>query len=71
MSGTTDKIKGNANEAIGTVKQTLGRMIGSDRLEVEGQIQGAKGEAQKAAGAMKANVKSAVNKTSEAMNKHL
>jgi len=69
MSGTTDKIKGVANEAIGNVKQTLGRAIGSDRLQAEGLVQEAEGVAQKAAGHIKSNVKSSVNKAADSIDK--
>jgi len=71
MSGMSDKIKGNANEAIGSAKQTLGRAIGSDRLEAEGLAQEGKGTAQKAAGAVKEGVKSGVNKAADAVNRNL
>lgn len=35
MSGTSDKIKGLANEAIGNVKQGVGKATGSEKLQVE------------------------------------
>lgn len=50
MSGTTDKIKGLANEAIGKAKQGIGEMTGSDKLKAEGTVQEAKGDAQQAMG---------------------
>ncbi len=42
MSGTTDKIKG-------TVKETVGKVTGNERLETEGQTDQVKGEAKNAA----------------------
>jgi uncharacterized protein YjbJ (UPF0337 family) len=69
MSGTTDKIKGAANEAIGNVKQTLGRAIGSDRLQAQGLVQKAEGVAQKAAGHIKDNAKNSVNKAADSIDK--
>jgi len=62
MSGTTDKIKGVANEVAGNVKQGVGKMVGSEKLEAEGKLQELKGEAQKAKGDVKNAVKDAVNK---------
>ncbi len=39
MGATTDKIKGNANEAIGKAKQGIGEATGSDRLQGECAVQ--------------------------------
>ena len=50
MSGTTEKIKGMANEAVGKAKQGIGEVNGSDKLKAEGAAQEAKGDAQKAVG---------------------
>jgi len=58
MSGTSDKIKGLANEAIGNVKQGVGKVTGNEKLQVEGAIQEKKGEAQQVVG----KVKDAVDK---------
>lgn len=58
MSGTSDKIKGMANEAIGNVKQGVGKATGNTELEVKGKVQEKKGEAQQVAG----KVKDAVDK---------
>jgi uncharacterized protein YjbJ (UPF0337 family) len=58
MSSTSDKIKGVANEAIGNVKQGVGKATGNTELEVKGAIQEKKGEAQQAIG----KVKDTVNK---------
>ncbi|MBP5952754.1 CsbD family protein [Pseudomonas sp. P42] len=57
MSGTSDKIKGLANEAVGNVKQGVGKVTGSDKLQVEGKVQEKKGEAQQAVGKVKDAVK--------------
>jgi uncharacterized protein YjbJ (UPF0337 family) len=32
MSGTGDKIKGYANEAVGNLKQGVGKLVGSDKI---------------------------------------
>jgi uncharacterized protein YjbJ (UPF0337 family) len=58
MSGTSDKIKGLANEAIGNVKQGVGKVTGNEKLQVEGAVQEKKGEAQQVVG----KVKDAVDK---------
>lgn len=57
MSSTSDKIKGVANEAIGNVKQKVGKATGNTELEVKGTIQEKKGEAQQAIGKVKDAVK--------------
>lgn len=57
MSGTKDKVKGMANEAVGNVKQGVGKATGNDKLQVEGAIQEKKGEAQQTVGKVKDAVK--------------
>jgi uncharacterized protein YjbJ (UPF0337 family) len=59
MNSSTDKVKGKTNEAIGNVKQGVGKAIGSDKLQVEGKIQEIKGKGQQAIGAVKDAVKNA------------
>jgi uncharacterized protein YjbJ (UPF0337 family) len=53
MSGTSDKIKGYANEAVGNIKQGVGKLVGSDKMKAEGMAQEVKGDAQKAVGNVK------------------
>ena len=62
MSSTTDKIKGLANEAAGTVKQVVGKAVGNDRLEVEGAVQKNIGKAQEAVGRGKDAVKKVIDR---------
>ena len=71
MSGTTDKIKGAANEAAGGVKRNVGRAAGSDRLEAEGAAQELKGKAQKAVGDAKNAAKDAADALDEAAHRKL
>jgi uncharacterized protein YjbJ (UPF0337 family) len=71
MSGTTDKVKGTANEAIGKAKQGVGEAVGSDRLQGEGAVQEIKGKGQKAVGDAKEATKDAINKAAAAANKNL
>lgn len=58
MSSTGDKMKGKANEGMGTVKQGVGEATDNPRLKGEGQAQELKGDAQQ----VKGNVKDAVKK---------
>jgi uncharacterized protein YjbJ (UPF0337 family) len=71
MSGTTDKISGIANEAIGKAKQGVGSVVGSEKLKGEGAAQELKGDAQKAVGDAKNAVKNGANKVADAVNKNL
>ena len=59
MSSTLDKVKGVANEAVGNIKQGVGKVTGNDKLRVEGVIQEKKGEVQKAVGDTKDAIKKA------------
>ncbi len=71
MSSTTDKIKGVANEAAGSVKEGVGKAVGSDKLRADGAAQELKGHAQKAVVDAKETVKDAANKTAEHVNKNI
>ncbi len=62
MSGNTDKIKGAANEAAGSVKQGVGKAVGNKQMEAEGAGQKLKGDAQKGIGDAKNTVKDAANR---------
>jgi uncharacterized protein YjbJ (UPF0337 family) len=62
MSSTTDKIKGLANEAVGNVKQGVGKATGNDKLQAEGKAQELKGEAQKTVGDVKDGAKNLADK---------
>jgi uncharacterized protein YjbJ (UPF0337 family) len=53
MSGTGEKIKGYANEAVGNLKQGVGKLVGSEKLQAKGAAQELKGEAQQAVGSAK------------------
>lgn len=61
MSSTTDKIKGATNEAIGNAKQGIGKLVDSDKMQVEGVVQERKGEAQQAVGKTKETLKRAID----------
>ncbi|WP_095108124.1 CsbD family protein [Pseudomonas sp. Irchel 3E20] len=62
MSSTSDKVKGMANEAVGNVKQGVGKATDNDKLRAEGKAQELKGEAQQAVGKTKDAIKKGVDK---------
>lgn len=53
MGEFTDKVKGAANEAIGNVKQGIGKATDNESLRQEGVAQERKGEAQHVEGDVK------------------
>jgi uncharacterized protein YjbJ (UPF0337 family) len=62
MSSTGDKIKGMANEAVGNVKQGVGKATDNDELRAKGKAQEIKGETQQKVGEAKDAVKKGVDK---------
>lgn len=66
MGSTSDKIKGNTNEAIGKAKQGIGEATGSERLQGEGAVQEVKGKGQKATGEAKDAAKEAIDRAAAA-----
>ena len=46
MGSTADKAKGLANEAVGNIKQGVGKATDNDKMRAEGVVQEKKGEAQ-------------------------
>ncbi|BBE74293.1 CsbD family protein [Oharaeibacter diazotrophicus] len=62
MGSTTDKIKGMANEAVGNVKQAVGKATDDKHLQAEGVVQERKGEAQQAVGKAKEAVKNVIDR---------
>ena len=69
MTSTTDKIKGAANEAAGSIKKGVGEAVGNPKLEVEGGAQKLKGEAQSAVGGAKDAAKDAAHKIANKTDK--
>ena len=59
MGNTADKAKGLANEAVGNIKQGVGKATDNDKMRAEGVVQEKKGEAQQAVGKTKDAVKKA------------
>ncbi|MGU9854788.1 CsbD family protein [Pseudomonas sp. LF245] len=60
MGSTADKAKGLKDEAIGNIKQGIGKVTGNDKLRAEGVVQEKKGQVEKAIGDTKDAVKKAV-----------
>ena len=62
MSSSTDKIKGMADQAVGAVKQGVGKAVGNTRLETEGAVQKNVGKAEQAFGKAKDGVKKIIDR---------
>ena len=71
MGNTSDKASGIGNEALGKIKQVIGKMADDDKLRAEGAGQEIKGKGQQALGEAKDNIKDAVEKASEAVERKL
>ena len=71
MGSTSDKIKGYANEAAGSIKKAAGKVFGSEKLQVKGAAQELKGNAQVAVGKTKDAIKDGANKAADAINRKL
>ncbi|WP_413794356.1 MULTISPECIES: CsbD family protein [unclassified Pseudomonas] len=61
MGSTSDKVKGAANEAVGNIKQGVGKATDNDRMRAEGVVQEKKGEAQQTAGKAKDALKKGID----------
>ncbi len=57
MSSTGDKVSGYANQAIGSIKQGVGKVVGSEKLQAKGAVQELKGKGQVAVGDVKDTIK--------------
>jgi len=58
-----DQVKGRAEQAKGSLKETAGKVVGNRDLEAEGQVDKAAGKAQATYGDVKEDVKDAVKKS--------
>ncbi len=47
---STNRIEGIAKQASGSIKQTAGKLVGNEKLQVEGAVEKAVGKAQNAVG---------------------
>ena len=70
MGSTADKAKGLANEAVGNIKQGVGKATDNDKMRAEGVVQEKKGEDQQAVGKTKDAVKKAT-KIGSPTNNHV
>ncbi|MEO8079487.1 MAG: CsbD family protein [Caldimonas sp.] len=57
-----DQVKGSAEQAKGTIKETVGKAVGNRELEAEGSVDKAAGKVQKTYGDAKENVKDGIDK---------
>ena len=71
MGSTKDKVEGYANQAAGSVKQGIGKVVGSEELQIKGAAQDLKGKAQVAVGDVKEKVKEGANKAADEINRKL
>ena len=71
MGSATDKIKGYANQAAGSVKHGVGKVVGSEEMQIKGGAQELKGKAQVAVGDVKENIKDGANKAAAEINRKL
>lgn len=60
MGINKDQVKGRASEITGTVKETVGRILGNDQLEADGSVEKSMGAIQKAFGDVKESIKKSV-----------
>lgn len=71
MGSTADKASGYANEVAGKIRKGVGRIVGSEKMEVEGSVQELKGKAQVQTGKAKDAVKEGANKIANKINRDL
>lgn len=57
-----DQVKGRAEQAKGSIKETAGKAVGNKELEAEGKVDKAAGKTQATYGDVKKDVKDAVKK---------
>jgi uncharacterized protein YjbJ (UPF0337 family) len=67
MSNTSQRIKGAAEQAGGTIKKRVGRLIGNEQMEAEGRVSEVSGEAQQASAKAAERVEGAVEQVSGAV----
>lgn len=71
MGSIADKAKGYTNEAVGNIKQGVGKAVGNDSLRAEGAAQERKGEGQQALGKVKGAIKDAADTVNKEVKKSL
>ncbi|GAB3370509.1 CsbD family protein [Azotobacter armeniacus] len=63
MGSTSDKFKGNANEAAGKIKKGVGKATDNPNLKGEGRAQESRGKAQQVKGEVKDSLKRGIDRT--------
>ncbi len=71
MGSTADKVTGYANQAAGSIKEGVGKAVGSEELQVKGAVQDLKGKAQVAVGEVKEEIKKGANDAADEINRKL
>jgi uncharacterized protein YjbJ (UPF0337 family) len=71
MGSASDKAAGMGNEAMGKIKQGVGKVTGDDEMRADGAGQELKGKGQQALGDAKEGIKDAANKGADALNRKL
>ena len=71
MGSTSDKASGLANEAVGNIKQGVGKAVGNERLQAEGKGQELKGEAQQKVGESKDAIKDGADQMADTAHRKL
>lgn len=68
MSSTGDKVKGMANEAVGNIKQGVGKATDNDRLHAEGKVQEKKAKPSKPLAMPRTRSRKASTRRNRALN---
>ena len=68
MGSTADKVSGYANQALGAFKQSVGKVVGSEKLQVKGAAQELKGKGQVVMGDVKAPAKDGAKSVDDVIN---
>ncbi len=69
MSNTSERGKGVVEEVAGKVKQTVGAIVGNEKLETKGQVEKVKGEARQEVAKAAEHVKEKVEAIKDAARK--
>lgn len=69
MSSKTDQIKGFANQAVGKLKQGVGKITGSKQTQAKGAAQEVKGKGQQTMGNVKSAAKDTAGTVADKANK--
>jgi uncharacterized protein YjbJ (UPF0337 family) len=62
MSTNKDQVKGRVNEAEGKIKEVVGKVVGDEKLEAKGKVQGVIGTAQAKFGDVKQEMKDSLKR---------